>query len=120
MQDFHELQVWQKAHQLTLKIYKLAGRLPKEERFELSSQLRRAAMSIPTNLAEGAGRGTPAELAQFARIASGSASEIEYLLELTSDLGYVDLSETEVLRKDVREIRKMLASFIKTLRDQKR
>ncbi len=50
MQDFHELMVWQKAHQLTLKIYILAGRLPKEERFELASQLRRAAASIPTSL----------------------------------------------------------------------
>ena len=64
--------------------------------------------------ADGEGAGMPGEAGQ---IASGSASEIEYLLELTSDLGYVDLSQTEVLRKDVREIRKMLASFIKTLRD---
>ena len=118
MQDFHELKVWQKAHQLTLKIYEVTHSLPDDERYGLTSQLRRAASSIPTNLAEGSGRGTAAELAQFAQIASGSTSEVEYLLQLSSDLNYLDSEAVGKLQDDVREVRKMLAAFIRTLRDK--
>lgn len=86
MKDFRSLQVWEKAHRLALEIYKATQDFPREESYGLTSQLRRAAASIPTNIAEGCGRGSDRELAQFIQIAVGSASEVEYLLELSHDL----------------------------------
>ena len=119
MQDYRELKVWQKAHQLTLKVYDITQYLPSDERYGLTSQLRRAAVSVPTNLAEGSGRGTAAELAQFAQIAAGSTSEMEYLLQLSADLGYLDAKAVESTHLDIRELRKMLTAFIRTLRNKR-
>jgi four helix bundle protein len=82
MQDYRELKVWGRSHRFVLEIYKATKAFPKEELYGLTSQLRRAAASIPTNLAEGSGRGTTRELAQFVQIAAGSASEVDYLLIL--------------------------------------
>ena len=78
MKDFRELQVWHKAHQLALKVYKASASFPKEETYGLLSQIRRAAVSIATNIAEGCGRGSTKELKQFMQIAMGSSSEVEY------------------------------------------
>jgi len=90
MQDFRNLKVWGKAHELTLHVYKVTGSFPQREMFGLISQMRRSASSIPTNLAEGCGRSGDAELARFAQISMGSASELEYQSLLVHDLGMID------------------------------
>jgi four helix bundle protein len=84
--------------------------------FGLTSQLRRAVVSIPSNLAEGTGRNTQKELAHFCRIALGSASEVEYQLLLARDLGFLDEEQHQNLADDVDRLKRMLASFIQTLR----
>lgn len=78
MKDFKKLKAWEKSHQLTLAIYKVTRSFPKDELYGLTSQMRRASVSIPANIAEGCGRGSDAELARFCHIAMGSASELEY------------------------------------------
>jgi four helix bundle protein len=90
MKDFRDIKVWQKAHDLTLEIYKATRSFPKDELYTLVSQIRRASVSIPANVAEGCGRGTDSELRQFLQIAMGSASELEYHLVLARDLGYLE------------------------------
>lgn len=115
MRDFKGLEVWRRSHILTLKIYELTRRFPKEELFGLTSQLRRATSSIPTNIAEGAGRGSDKDFARFIQIAIGSNSEVEYQLILTKDLGYIQQVDYDLLCNEVVEIRKMLISFIKKL-----
>ena len=86
VKDFHELKVWPKAHQLTLAVYQITAGFPREERYGLTSQLRRCSSSIPANLAEGCGRNGDAQFARFCSIAMGSASESEYHLLLAKDL----------------------------------
>ena len=86
MRDFRDIKAWQKGHRLALAVYQATKRFPTEERYGLKSQARRAAASIPTNIAEGCGRDSEAEFARFLRIAAGSASELEYLLLLARDL----------------------------------
>jgi four helix bundle protein len=90
MKDFRNLQVWEKSHMLTLSIYDATRPFPREELFGLSSQIRRAAASIPTNIAEGCGRSSDPDFARFLQIAFGSACEVEYHLILARDLRYVD------------------------------
>src|SRR5438093_3248069 len=86
MKDFRKLMVWEKAHQLTLSIYQVTAAFPSEETYGLTSQMRRAASSIPSNIAEGCGRQGDAELSRFCTIARGSASELEYQILLSRDL----------------------------------
>ena len=116
MKDFRELQVWQKAHALVLKVYRISRGFPSDERFGLTSQVRRAATAIPTNIAEGCGRSTDADLARFADIAMGSASETEYELLLAHDLSYIDRKVYQDLEHDVAEVKRMLAAYIRYLR----
>jgi len=86
MKDFRNLKVWEKAHQLTLKIYKVTEEFPREELYGLTSQIRRACISIPTNIAEGCVRSSDADFSRFLYIAVGSTSELEYLILLSMDL----------------------------------
>ena len=116
MQDFRNIQAWQKAHELTLSVYKVTKSFPKEEMYGLTSQIRRAASSIPMNIAEGCGRDSQAELARFLDIASGSASELDYQLQLVTDLGLVDQKTYEELYETLDHIRKMLTSLTKSVR----
>jgi four helix bundle protein len=115
MRNFRELIVWQKSHQLTLKIYLLSRSFPKEEIFGLISQMRRSSSSIPTNIAEGCGRESNAEMKRFLVISSGSSSELEYQLLLAKDIGYISETAYKELSDLVIEIRKMIYAFIKTL-----
>jgi len=115
VRDFRQLKVWEKGHRLTLAIYEATARFPREELYELTSQMRRACASVPANIAEGCGRDGDAELARFPRIASGSASELEYHLLLTRDLDLLDHSNHERLSKEVTEVKRMLTSFIQKL-----
>lgn len=116
MQDFKDLKVWQKAHALVLEIYKASAEFPKEEVYGLTSQIRRAAMSIPANIAEGRGRAVDGDLRRFIQIALGSASELEYHLILSKDLHYLDEQTTEKLTTQLSEIRRMLISFVQVLK----
>ena len=115
MRDFRKVQVWQKAHNMTLKIYKITSTFPKDERFGLVSQIRRATASIPTNIAEGAGRETQKDFARFIHIATGSTSEVEYLLLLSHKLGYISEEEYPLLDKSIVEVKRMLYAFGKAL-----
>ena len=89
MQRFTDLVVWQRSHQLVLGLYKLTAAFPPDERFGLISQLRRAAASVPTNIAEGSKRQSRAEYARFLNVAEASLAETEYLLILSKDLGFL-------------------------------
>jgi four helix bundle protein len=115
MKDFRQLKVWQKAHQLTLAIYQVTGSFPRDEIYGLTSQMRRAAASIPSNLAEGCGRNSDAELARFSSMAAGSASELEYHLLLARDLNLIQLNDYQSLAEQVIEIKRMLTVFIQKL-----
>ncbi len=117
MQDFHKLQVWTKAHALTLQVYRQTREFPREELYGLTMQMRRAAASVPTNIAEGCGRGGPKELAQFCQIALGSASELEYQLLLAKDLGYLGEASHQSLDSDATEVKRMLTSLVARLRE---
>ena len=115
MKGFRDLIVWEKAHQLTLHVYKASASFPKEEMYGLTSQVRRAAASIPANIAEGCGRSSDAELGRFLQIAMGSASELEYHLLLARDLSLMAEEKYSQLAHEVCEVKRMLASFIQKL-----
>jgi len=114
--DFKEILIWQRSHQFTLDIYKISVTFPPEEKFGLTSQIRRASYSIPTNIAEGCGRNTEADMCRFFIIAMGSASELEYQLLLVKDLGYLPSSAYNLLLNELIEIKKMLNAFIQKLK----
>ena len=116
MQDFKKLVVWAKGHELTLAVYKATVRFPKEELYGLTGQIRRAAASIPANIAEGCGRSGRAELARFLHVATGSASELEYHLLLAHDLAFLGDAEYRALEGQVVEVKRMLSSLIVSLR----
>ena len=115
MKDFHELKVWQKAHALTLAVYQSTSDFPREERYGLTSQLRRCSASIPANLAEGCGRNGDAELARFCSIAMGSASELEYHLLLARDLKLLKPKDYQELDQRTIELKRMLTALIQKL-----
>jgi len=115
MRDFRELKVWEKAHTFTLQVYRITKNFPSDERFGLTVQLRRSAVSVPTNIAEGCGRDSERELARFMSIAAGSASEVEYQLLLACDLNYIHDEIYGELNKQVNEVKRMLNSFIQKL-----
>jgi four helix bundle protein len=108
VQKFAELKVWQRSHALVLQVYQLTKKFPPEERYGLTSQLRRSTLSVPTNIAEGSKRLTNAEYARFLNIAEGSLAETEYLLMVSRDLGYLPVALTSPLLTEADEIAKML------------
>ena len=116
MKNFRELKVWEKGHELTLAVYKATARFPNEERYGLTSQIRRSSVSVPANIAEGCGRGSDADLARFLHIALGSASELEYHLLLANKLDMLNVPDHKRLSKEVTEVKRMLTSFIKKLK----
>jgi four helix bundle protein len=111
MQRFTDLKVWQRSHQLTLEVYRLTAGFPAAERFGLVSQLRRAAASVPTNIAEGSKRQSNQEYSRFLNIAEGSLVETEYLLMLSRDLGYLARNSCDVMLNEVGEIARMLSGL---------
>lgn len=112
MKDFRELKVWKKAHALALAVYGSTRHFPSEERYGLTAQIRRSAVSIPSNIAEGCGRYGDREFCRFLQIAMGSASETEYQLLLARDLRFLTENDFSQLKKDITEIRRMLNSLI--------
>ena len=115
MVDYRKYKVWQKSHQLVLDVYAITSNFPKEEQFNLVSQINRAAVSIPTNIAEGCGRETQKELIRFLYISSGSAHELEYLLFLSIELKIKAVENTTKILADIDEIKRMLAALIKKI-----
>ncbi|MCW5875700.1 MAG: four helix bundle protein [Anaerolineales bacterium] len=115
MKDFRKLQVWEKSHKLVLEIYKATTSFPSSELYGLTSQIRRSAVSIPSNIAEGAGRGSDADMRRMLQIAFGSASELEYQLLLAFELKFISKEIHASLSQQVVEIKKMLSSFMKKL-----
>lgn len=113
MKDFRTLVVWQKSHELTLAVYSATKQFPKEELFGLTSQMRRSSSSIPTNIAEGCGRGSNADFQRFLQMAFGSANELDYQLILSNDLKYLDGESHQRLSGLLLEIKKMLSTLIR-------
>ena len=115
MRDFRRLDVWKKAHELTLEIYRLTLSFPLSEKYGLVSQLQRAAASIGANLAEGCGRETDADYRRFVQIASGSACEVEYHLLLAHDLGLIDADTYTRMNELINEVKRMLTGLSRFL-----
>ena len=118
MRNYRDLQVWNKAQNLTLGLYGLSRGFPREEIYGVTSQMRRAAVSIGANLAEGCGRRTSSELARFVRIAMGSASELDYRLLLSQDLGFMNGDDCTRTASELTEVRKMFTSFLSSVEEQ--
>ena len=116
MKDFRELQVWRKAHELTLAVYRLTAGFPRAEAYGLTSQLRRSSSSIPANLAEGCARNGDAEFGRYCSIAMGSASETEYHLLLAKDLNLIRSEDYTKVAGQATEVKKMLAALLKKLK----
>ena len=116
MQSFRNLKVWEKAHAVTLDVYKTSNSFPKSELYGLTSQMRRASASMGANIAEGSCRKGDCEFGRFLQIAMGSASELEYHVLLARDLELLQSSEYERLTNGVTEVKRMLASLILTMK----
>jgi four helix bundle protein len=112
MQNFRDLKVWKKAHAVPLSVYKNTESFPASELYGITTQMRRAAASVPSNIAEGCGRSSNADLARFLHIAFGSASELEYFLLLAHDLGFLETGSHDALLVDIGEVKRMLSSLI--------
>ena len=120
MKDFRKLLVWQKAHEVTLELYVITQKFPVEERYGLTSQIRRSSASIGATIAEGCGKGSEVEFGRFLQMSSGSASELSYHLILSKDLTYLSEAQFERLSARVEEVRRMLASLISKISASKR
>lgn len=118
MRNYRDLQVWNKAHSLTLALYRVSRDFPRDEVYGLTSQIRRAAVSIGCNLAEGCGRRSAAEFARFVRIAMGSASELDYQLLVCRDLGFMKEDDFLPTSSTLTEVRKMLTALLASVEDQ--
>ena len=116
MRNFQELVIWQKSHQITLKIYSITAGFPSQEMFGLTSQMRRSAASISTNIAEGCGKNSNAEMKRFLFISTGSSSELEYQLILAKDLNYIDVAIFNELQSEVVITRRMIYSFAEKIK----
>jgi four helix bundle protein len=116
MQNFRDLKVWPKAHELALATYRATTSFPGDERYGLTQQVRRGVVSIGSNIAEGCGRGSDADFARFLQMAMGSASEVEYQFLLAQDLGFLAPANHEDLNGRVVEVKRMLAALIATVK----
>ena len=115
MQHFTKLLVWQRSHKLVLAIYWASGGFPRSEQFGLTSQLRRAVLSVPANIAEGSKRQSQSDFARFLNIAEGSLAETEYLLMVSRDLGYIEPPAASRYLKETSEILRMLSGLRTTI-----
>lgn len=116
MKDFRKLSVWEKSHSLAVEIYQISSSFPQNEIYGITSQIRRACISIPANIAEGCGRNGEADFRRFLQIALGSASELEYHLLLAYDLKMLNEEKHQQLDNRVTEIKRMLTSLIQKLK----
>jgi four helix bundle protein len=119
MKDFRDLRVWEKAHALTLEIYSLTAVFPRHELYGLTSQMRRCAVSIGANIAEGCGKRGNNEFQRFLQIASGSASELDYHLLLAKDLGFLAEPCYRVSARNLLELRRMLTALLQKVESER-
>src|SRR5712692_7253653 len=119
MKDFRDLHVWHKAHLMTLDVYKVTNRFPKQEMYGLTSQIRRCAASVAANIAEGCGKRGNGEFQRYLNIAAGSASELEYHFLLARDLNLLDETTYRQLNGSVVEVKRMLASLIRKVETER-
>lgn len=117
MRDFRKFKVWEQSHSLVLEVYKITSTSPNDERYGLTSQIRRACLSVPTNIAEVCGKRSDKEFARFLDIAFGSASEAEYLILVSKDLNYVDSNTHEKIHSELVAIKKQLYQLIKKINE---
>ena len=115
MQDYRKLQAWQKSHTLALRTYAITANFPKSEMFGLTSQMRRAAVSIAANLAEGCYRDTKRSLAQSVRVALGSAGELEYYAILAADLKLLSESDRVLFAEETVEVKRVVSGFLRAV-----
>ena len=118
MKDFKELKVWHKAYDLALRVYEASRSFPREEMYGLTSQLRRSAVSIGANIAEGCGRRSDGELVRFLQIARGSSSEVEHHLLLARDLKFLQAATHQDIEKRLQEVQRMLTSLVSSVQEK--
>jgi len=118
LRNYKDLKVWQKSYQFCLIIYKITKEFPNDERYSLTSQIRRAAVSVPSNIAEGYGRKSTPDYVRFLYIAYGSTCELETQILLAGDLGYIKPEQLNKLQKDIAEGERMLKALIKSLENK--
>ena len=118
LKSFQDLEVWQKAHRLAVEIYQVTDHFPDRERFGIVSQVRRAASSVPANIAEGFGRRTTKELLQFLVNANGSLEETRYFLLLSRDLGYLRKDQFGEMDKECTSVAQMIAALGRSLKER--
>ncbi len=116
MHQFKELEIWKRSRLFCSEVYQMTSSFPSDEKFGLTNQLRRAAVSIPSNIAEGSSRNSNKDFSRFLEIAIGSAYEIETQVLIASDLGFVSTDECEKLVNELAEIIKMISRFRSTLK----
>jgi four helix bundle protein len=116
MKTFRDLLIWQKAMVLVTNCYKTTNSFPKEEQFGLTSQIKRCSVSIPSNIAEGFGRGTNKEYYRFLNIAMGSLFEFQTQIEIAYNLGYISEVDFNSIYEDSREVERMLSSFMNKIK----
>jgi four helix bundle protein len=117
MQDFRKIAAWQKSHAVALRVYAISKTFPKDELFGLTSQMRRAAVSVAANIVEGRYKGSDREFARFIRLALGSAAELEYYVLLAADLSLLQEADRSRLTKAVIEVKRMLTGLVRRLKD---
>ena len=116
---YESLEIYERSYRAGLAVYKMTSKYPKEERYAMVDQMRRASISIPMNIAEGyAKRSSQEEFRRFLLMAAGSSNEISVLIEYSKDLGYIDREQYERARKEYEEIGRMLSSFIKKISEK--
>ena len=115
LKNFRELIVWQKSYQLCLEIYRITRSFPKEEKYGLISQVRRAAVSVPSNIAEGYGRKTTPDYVRSLYVAYGSNCELETQILLSRDLLYINKEDSKKIQENIEEVERMLKALIKSL-----
>jgi len=118
LKNYRELIVWQKSYQLCLEIYRITRSFPKEEKYGLISQIRRAAVSVPSNIAEGYGRKTTPDYVRSLYVAYGSNCELETQILLSKDLGYINNEEAKKIQENIGEVERMLKALIKSLENK--
>ena len=119
LKNYKELKVWQKAYQLCLETYKITRGFPGDEKYGLTSQMRRAAVSVLSNIAEGYGRKTTRDYVRSLYFAYGSNCELETQISLSGDLGYMKAQEKEMLQRNIEEVERMLKALIKSLENKR-
>ena len=118
LKNYKGLNVWQKSYEHCLRIYRITAKFPKEERYGLTSQIKRSVVSIPSNIAEGYGRKTTVDYIRMLYISYGSVCELETQILLAGDLDIIEKSEMGTLKKDIAEIERMLKALIKSLENK--